>query len=359
VASGLTADIDLRRGDFRMRMKFAVAAGVTGVFGPSGAGKSSLLQAVAGTLRPDRGRIEFEGTTMFDDAGPVFVSPERRGIGYAFQSDRLFPHLSVEENVLFGRRLRPSASAFDSEEVVVRLGLEPLMGRRISKLSGGERRRVGLARAFLAAERLLLLDEPMAGLDDRLATIVLDLLRRARDERGLSMLYVSHSMWEIQELTDRMIVVEDGRVSASGPAFEVLRDPGVFALASRLGLENLLSVEVDGHDEERSVTKGRVGDRELILPLCDHEVGRTARVSIRPSDILLAKGEVTGTSARNCLPGVVDSVTEVGDRVLVNVDIGQPIRVEVTRASAAELGVRNGADVYLLLKTYAFTWRPG
>jgi molybdate transport system ATP-binding protein len=356
---GLAADIEMARGDFRMRMQFDVDAGVTGVFGPSGAGKSSLLQAVAGTLRPDRGRIEIEGRPAFDAAASVFVAPERRGIGYAFQSDRLFPHLSVSENVLFGRRLRPSASAFDCDEVVARLELEPLMNRRVAKLSGGERRRVGLARAFLAAERLLLLDEPMSGLDDRLATSVLDLLRRARDEQGLSMLYVSHSMWEIQELTDRMIVVEDGRVSASGPAFEVLRDPGVFALASKLGLENLLSVEIAGHDGDRSVTKGRIGDREWILPLCDHEVGKTARISIRPSDILLAKEEVTGTSARNCVRGVVDSVTEVGDRFLVNVDVGQPLRVEVTRASAAELDVRPGADVHLLLKTYAFTWRPG
>jgi molybdate transport system ATP-binding protein len=359
MASGLSADFALCRGRFAFKVQFELEPGVTGVFGPSGAGKSTLLGAVAGTVVPDHGSISFNGRALFDTAAAVEVAPQERGVGYAFQSGRLFPHLSVSDNVYFGRRLRPKAAAFDADQVIESLELNPLMDRRIAKLSGGEARRVGLARAFLAAERLLLLDEPLSGLDDRLGTQVLGLLRRARDEQALSMLYVSHSMWEIQELSNQVLILDDGSVLGCGEMFDVLRDPRVFALANRLGLDNLLCVEVVENDSERSVTLGRVGDRELVLPLGDHPAGTTARVSIRPSDILLARESVTGTSARNCVRGVVESIVEVGDRILVNVDIGQPVRVEVTRAAAAELDIELRAEVYLLLKTYAFTWRPG
>ena len=359
MASGLSGDFALRRGDFDFEARFELAPGVTGVFGPSGAGKSTLLGVVAGTIVPDRGRIHFDGKALFDDSAAIDVASRERGFGYAFQSGRLFPHLSVSDNVYFGRRLRPKAAAFDECEVLEALELGPLMSRRIAKLSGGEARRVGLARALLATERMVLLDEPLSGLDDRLGTRVLGLLRRARDEQGTTMLYVSHSMWEIQELSNQVLVLDEGRVLGCGQMFEVLRDARVFALAHRLGLDNLLSVEVVENDAVRSVTLAKVGDRDLILPLGDHAAGTTARVSIRPSDILLARTSVTETSARNCVCGVVDSIVEVGDRVLVNVDIGQPVRVEVTRSSAAELGIRERAEIYLLLKTYAFTWRPG
>ena len=223
----LRIDIQKRLGRFELDVRFECAPGVTVLFGPSGAGKSSILAAVAGALRPDAGTIRLGEEALFDREARIDVAPERRGIGWVFQDARLFPHLSVEGNLRYGltRAARRSESgrggaapgaAIGFEAVTAVLGIGALLKRRPLTLSGGEAQRVAIGRALLSQPRLLLMDEPLASLDDFRKAEILDFIERARDAFGLPVLYVTHSRDEALRLASRIVAIEAGRVFAAG-----------------------------------------------------------------------------------------------------------------------------------------------
>ncbi len=226
----LSVDIELKLGDFTLATRFESgganaggAGGVTALFGESGVGKTSIVNAIAGLLRPDAGRIALDGAVLFDAAARVFVPAERRRFGYVFQEGRLFPHLSVRRNLLFARWFDKADHAPDEfAHVVELLGLEPLLERRPALLSGGEKQRVAIGRALLARPRLLLLDEPLASLDAARKEEILSYLVRLRDELSIPMIYVSHSVEEVTRLASNVVVIADGRVTAVGPVGQVL-----------------------------------------------------------------------------------------------------------------------------------------
>jgi molybdate transport system ATP-binding protein len=202
-----------RRGDFILDLAFRSEARVVALFGPSGSGKSSVLHAVAGLFRPSEGRIAVDGRVLLDTKEGVHVPAHRRGIGYVFQEGRLFPHLSVRRNLLYGRALSPRVGRYGSlEEVVALLGIGHLLHRRPQTLSGGEKQRVAIGRALLASPRLLLMDEPLAALDEARKAETLPYIERLRDEMRVPILYVSHSRAEIDRLTEAVIRIENGRV---------------------------------------------------------------------------------------------------------------------------------------------------
>lgn len=212
---GIMLDVDLcwARGSFRLELKARVEQGVTGLFGPSGSGKSTLLSLLAGLQKPDLGRIVLEGETLVDRAARVWVPPHRRHIGLVFQDAQLFPHMSVQQNLLYGHaRLAPELRRFELPEVVELLEIGHLLERKPLGLSGGERQRVALGRAILYSPRLLLLDEPLAALDERLKEQILPFLLKVRDETRIPMLYVSHSREEIRYLTGQVITLRAGRL---------------------------------------------------------------------------------------------------------------------------------------------------
>ena len=226
----LSVDIELRfgggvegAGEFRLAASFDFGGGVTALFGDSGAGKTSLINAIAGLARPDRGRIAFDGEPLFDSARRIFVPAERRRFGYVFQEGRLFPHLSVRRNLLFSRWFdrKPHAQG-EFDHVVDLLGLAPLLERRPALLSGGEKQRVAIGRALLMQPRLLLLDEPLASLDAARKEEILVYLVRLRDELSIPMIYVSHVVQEVQRLASNVVVLADGRVAASGQVSMVM-----------------------------------------------------------------------------------------------------------------------------------------
>lgn len=210
----LSFDLDFARGDFTMAARAEAGAGVTGVFGPSGSGKSTLLALIAGLLRPGRGVIRADGDVLVDTASDRFVPPWERHFGLVFQDGQLFPHLTVRRNLLYGHdRIAPQMRRHDLQSVAELLEIVPLLDRRPALLSGGERQRVALGRALLYSPRLLLLDEPLSSLDERLKQQILPFLRRIKEETRVPMLYVTHSRNEIDYLADAVVTMDRGRLA--------------------------------------------------------------------------------------------------------------------------------------------------
>ena len=218
----LRVDVSKQLGEFSLQASFASEGRVTGLFGASGAGKTSLINMIAGLLRPDRGTIAIDTETLDDTADRVHVPAHRRRIGYVFQDARLFPHLDVRENLDYGRRMnRLADDAAQRARVTDLLDIGGLLDRRPGRLSGGERQRVALGRALLAQPRLLLLDEPLGSLDEERKVEILPYLKRLRDEAGIPMVYVSHDPGEMRQLATDIVMLRRGRISAFGGA-EVL-----------------------------------------------------------------------------------------------------------------------------------------
>jgi molybdate transport system ATP-binding protein len=215
----LRVNLSKRLGEFVIDASFASEGRVTGLFGASGAGKTSLINMIAGLLRPDRGTIVVDGEILDDTTVKLHVPVHRRRIGYVFQDARLFPHLNVRQNLDYGRRMnRLAEDAAQERRVTELLDIGNLMDRRPGRLSGGERQRVALGRALLSQPRLLLLDEPLGSLDEERKEEILPYLVRLRDEAGIPMVYVSHDASEMRQLATHVVTLQRGRVIASGGA---------------------------------------------------------------------------------------------------------------------------------------------
>lgn len=208
----LELDLKLRRGDFTLAMTTTFRTPVTGIFGQSGSGKSTLLSLVAGLLQPDHGRIVLDNQVLVDTRKKICVSAHLRHIGLVFQDGQLFPHMNVRQNLLYGwQRLLPEERHFQLDEVTAMLEITPLLARQPRDLSGGEKQRVALGRAILYSPRLLLLDEPLSSLDERRKQQILPFLLRVRDETKIPMLYVSHSLSEIEYLTQDVFYMDQAQ----------------------------------------------------------------------------------------------------------------------------------------------------
>jgi len=215
----LAVDVEKKLDDFTIAAMFEAADGVTALFGPSGSGKTSIVNMVAGLVTPDRGRISCNGTVLFDSASGVDLPPHRRGIGYVFQDGRLFPHMTVRQNLDYGRRMH-RLPRDDAEEarIVALLDIARLLDRRPGKLSGGERQRVAIGRALLMKPALLLLDEPLASLDAARKREIFPFLLRLRDEAAVPMIYVSHHPGELRRIATTVVRVDGGRIAGVGGA---------------------------------------------------------------------------------------------------------------------------------------------
>jgi molybdate transport system ATP-binding protein len=334
---------------------FEAPPGVTALFGRSGAGKTTVVNAVAGLIRPDRARILAGAEVLTDTAAGVMVPPHRRRVGYVFQDARLFPHLTVAGNLAYGRRFAPrDAELPDAARITEMLGIGPLLARRPGTLSGGEKSRVALGRAILSAPRLLLLDEPLAALDEARKAEVLPYLERLRDEVRLPILYVSHALAEVARLATHLVLIEAGRVAAAGPVGAVLGDPG---LATILGLReagSILTVRLAAQDED-GLTRLDSAAGPLWLPRVTAPPGSLIRLRILAQDVILATRRPEGLSALNILPA---SVAEVrlgeGPGALVRLMVGdEPILARITRRSAVALDLAPGRAVFAVIKAVA------
>jgi len=337
---------------FDLDVAFQAPAGVTALFGRSGSGKTTVINAVAGLLRPDRGEITADGAVLLDTARRVNLPPHRRRVGYVFQDTRLFPHLTVRQNLLYGRWFAPAGPGPDCDRIVELLGIGPLLARRPGTLSGGEKQRVAIGRAILSNPRLLALDEPLAALDENRKAEILPYLERLRDEVALPILYVSHAMAEVVRLANTVVLIEAGRVTASGPTATVLSDP---TNAVGLGAREagaLLTAQVVAHEAD-GLSRLDCAAGPLFLPRVAAPVGTRLRVRILARDVLLATARPEGLSALIVLPATIRDLRPVdGAAVLVQLDAGgETLLARVTRRSVAVLGLTPGKAVFAILKS--------
>ncbi len=322
---------------------------VTAIFGPSGAGKTSLLDLIVGLRRARSAFIQLDGTVLTDTATGVWVPTRRRGIGYVPQDLALFPHLSVRENVCYGHRGgRPANPLFSLDHVMDALEIQPLIARRVTDLSGGEQQRVALARALLTSPRLLLLDEPLGSLDQKLKAKIIPYLARIRDEFHLPMLYVTHDRVETLALADEIVVLIHGKIVQAGPVQAVFSSPASLAAAETLAVETVQPGRIVQVAEDLlAVTVGRV---TLSATMSDLPPHTDVYVCIRAEDVILAKGDYKPSSARNRLPGRIRSMLRQGPMTRIDVDCGFPLMALLTKQACEELNLANDDAVTALIK---------
>lgn len=361
-AARLEVAIRHRFPGFALDVAFAVpAGGCLALFGPSGCGKTTIIQAIAGLLRPDEGRIVFAGEVLFSRAERIDRPPRARRIGYVFQEGRLFPHLSVDSNLLYGYRRAPRAERRIRPDTVIRLlGLAPLLARRPAGLSGGEKGRVALGRALLAQPRLLLMDEPLAALDRDRRDDILPYLARLQREFALPVVYVSHAIEEVARLADRMVLLDAGRVVAEGPVVDIMADLDVVSHLDAFEGGALFEVTVAGHDDAYDLTRLAFAGGALTVPRLAVPAGRRLRVRIRARDVMLAMTEPGPISALNVLPAEVLKVhREAGAFAEVQLAVGPAVRLvaRITRQSAVRLALAPGRRLYAVIKSVAIDRR--
>jgi molybdate transport system ATP-binding protein len=340
---------------FALDVAFGVERnGITALFGPSGAGKTTVLNAIAGLLRPEDGRIAIGGRVVFDQAARVWIPPRERRIGYVFQDARLFPHLTVERNLRFGwRRSRSRMPENEVAKVIQMLGLVPLLQRKPVHLSGGEKARVALARALLAAPDVLLLDEPLAPLDATRKNEILPYFERLRDEAGLPLIYVSHSLDEVSRLAQEIVILKEGCVAASGPIFDVLTDLQFpdFNRASPYGA--VIETFIASHIETSGLTVLEFAGGELLVPRMERTIGTRLRTHIRAEDVMIAREEPRAISANNVLFAAIDDLREsTPEHIDLRLLCGAtPLIARITRASRTRLALEKGVHVFAIIKS--------
>ncbi len=341
---------------FTLDVSLEVSPGITILFGVSGAGKSTLLDCIAGLLRPDRGRIKIGADTLFDSETFVNLPPQRRQMAYVFQSLALFPHMTVEENVAYGLEdLTKSQRSARISVILQAFRVEPLRARRPAEISGGEQQRVALARSLVTLPRVLLLDEPLTGLDAQLKSSIIDDLRAWNAAQQIPILYVTHTRDEVDALGERVVVLDRGRVVGDGLPHEVLDVPRRNTLAQSSGFENVLDAAVLDLREADGVMRVRFGESagEIEIPLSYAAPNDRVKIAIRAGDILLATQKPIGLSARNILEGKIIALEQRGSILVARVEAGVLFTVHITPGAARSLELAAGKQVWLVLKTHS------
>jgi len=358
----LDVAIGHRLGAFALDVVFQSDGHLLALFGPSGSGKTTVVNIIAGLIRPVRGRIAVAGEVLVDTDRRVFVPPHHRRIGYVFQEARLFQHLTVRQNLLYGRWFsRGTDDGTTLEQAVDVLGIAPLLDRRTARLSGGERQRVALGRAWLARPRLLLFDEPLSSLDAARKNEILPYIERLRDESRIPIVYGSHSIAEVARLATDVVLLSEGRVAAVGPVETVLTRLDLLPISGQANASAVLETKVIGHDDTFSLTTLHSVAGTLRLPRLDLPVGAALRVRIRARDVLLAVRPPDGLSARNVLAAVVTEVASGTDPVVeVRLDAGgAALLAEITREAVHDLEIMPGRRVFVVVKAIAFDRSTG
>ncbi len=341
---------------FLLDVQLAIPPGITILFGASGAGKTTLLDCLAGLLEPDAGQIALCGRLLFDHAAGISLPTRKRSLGYVFQDLALFPHLTVEANVRYGlARLSSAEQSRRTSAILESLRASHLLTRYPGEISGGERQRVALARALVTDPELLLLDEPLGGLDAPTKSAIVDDLRAWNRAHQIPILYVTHDRGEVFALGERAVVLENGKLIAQGTPHEVLNAPRREAIAQLAGFENIFDATLESLHEAQGTMTCRLAGTAVALevPLSRVAPGGAVRVAVRAGDILLATTRPQDISARNIIPGVVLSLEQRDFMITAQVDCGVRFEVHLTPGARDSLQLHAGREVWLVLKTHS------
>ena len=356
----LAFDIKHRLGEFLLDARFETGSGLIALFGRSGSGKTSIVNVIAGLIRPDQGRVSIDGVALVDTERGIFVPRHKRRIGYVFQEGRLFPHLTVRQNLLYGRWFAPQGERRDDlDRVIDLLGIDSVLERRPGRLSGGEKQRVAIGRALLANPRVLLMDEPLASLDEARKAEILPYIERLRDQSRVPIVYVSHSIAEVIRLASTIVLVSEGKVAAVGSTSEIMHRIDLFPLTGRAEAGAIIEATVESHDERFGLTELRSRAGVWKMPRLDAPTGTRLRLRVRARDVLLAKSAPADLSALNILEGVVADIGATdGPTIDIRLDCnGEALIARLTRYSVERLGLGPGTPVYALVKSVALDRR--
>ena len=326
------------------------------LLGPSGGGKTTILNCIAGLVRPDAGRIELDARILFDSTRGIDMPIAERRIGYLFQTLALFPHLTIEQNVAYGIARLPAAERRARMDATLEsFRIAHLLKRKPGQISGGERQRAALARSLVTDPTIMLLDEPLTALDNATKSAILDDLRKWNADHRIPIIYVTHSPNEAFALGERVVVIQAGRVIARGMPHEVLSAPRHETIAQIVGFENVFDAVVLSHDERQGTMLCRLGSdgRTLEVPLTHDAIGAPVRVAIRAGDIIMSAARPQGLSARNSFEGRVIELRQEGVRVVVMVEAGVQFEIHITPGACDQLNLEPGKPVWLVIKTYS------
>ena len=351
-SKAISFEISKHYDGFSLESQAAITSGITALFGPSGSGKTTLLNCITGMDSPDSGWIEAMGKLIYSSAGNINIPPERRRFGYLVQHTDLFPHMNVLSNIKYGYKLtKESHRIIDPDRLIDLFQLKSLLNRNIGNLSGGEQRRVGLARAMATSPEILILDEPSAFLDWSMREVMLDYLRKIHEELGTPIVFASHSFTEILSIAESIIVLAEGKILAQGPPTQVFVDPNLSGLAEIRSLENLFPATVHRENDSTGMTSVKIGDTELITSDTGMKSGEILTVSIKASDIILATERPEHTSARNITKATVEEIIQFGHHALIQVNIGIKLSVTITKQALNELSLKSGQGIYLIIQS--------
>ena len=354
----LEMNVKLRRGHFDLTTQLSINDSNVGLFGKSGAGKSTVLGLIAGTLQPQSGQIVLDGKILFDSRKGIMMPREQRPVGAVLQLDCVNSVGTVRDNLTdtYNRTLK-QRRIFKLDYLIKLLELEPVLDHPIELLSAGERQRVALARSLLKSPRLLLLDETFAAIGNGYRIQLLTILKNLQQELGLPVLYASQSLGEILELTDRLIVLEQGKVLHKGSLLEVAKHQGMLRYLGIRQIDNILPVSIRSHDYLSGCSLALSFGLPLTLPLRPHlAIGSQTQVSIRAKDIALSRSYISGISIQNQIRGRICALIPSGESLIVQVDCGSTLLAEITPGACREMALQEGEDIYCLIKTHSITY---
>ncbi|MBT3702747.1 MAG: molybdenum ABC transporter ATP-binding protein [Alphaproteobacteria bacterium] len=361
--SRLVVDIQKQLGDMQIEARFeSDVGGITALHGRSGSGKTSIVNMIAGLAKPDKGRIALGEHVLFDSTKGIDLPPQSRRVGYVFQEDRLFPHMTVRRNLLYGAtRATTSDSILNFDDVVEMLGVASLLDRQPHHLSGGEKQRVAIGRALLSGPEVVLMDEPLVNLDLERRGEILPFIEKLRDATGIPVIYVSHATEEVIRLADTVVMIADGKTVASGPLEEVMSRLDLRPLTGRYEAGAVLNVRVGNHDNDDSLSSLNFSGGTLLVPQVEAPAGHDLRVRVRARDVSIALTPPHGISILNVFPGRILEMAETGTAQMdVLIDIAAsgsadpcPLWARITRRSAADLNLEPGLIVHALIKAVA------
>jgi len=348
----IIAQFSLDYGSFQLSVDLNLpGTGITVLFGPSGSGKTTLLRCIAGLQRATQGYLAINGDIWQNSTRNLFLPPHKRSLGYVFQEANLFPHLTVKGNLQFGLKRIGQYQNANFQHILELLGIEHLLERMPDRLSGGERQRVAIARALVLNPKILLMDEPLAALDFKRKQEIQPYLHQLHQELNIPVIYVTHSQQEVAQLADHLVIMDEGKMLASGPLSETLSRLDM-PLAQDRDAATVWQVRISGYEEEYHLTHTRIGDTIISLPSLVGRIGTPLRLQIFARDVSITLQEPSATSILNVLPAVITGmVDDESGHTVVGLRVGmRPLLAHITQKSKRLLGLQNEMPVYVQIK---------